>query len=161
MPVFISHRTVDDAIASRTAKRLTDIHGIKCYLDNIDRRLLTVSAQQLTTILVEMVNKCTNLLAVVTENTAGSWWVPYEIGVAKQAPRIIASMTKQTDANLPGYLMEWPRLRGNDAIDKFARLYKLQERVLVEGMVEKRASVEGQLSTVDAFHRQLKSQLGQ
>ena len=161
MPVFISHRSADDAIAKNVAYRLKTVHGITCYLDDIDARLRKVSPQELTKILVDMVNKCTNLLAVVTENTTGSWWVPYEIGVAKQAPRVITSMTNLADSSLPEYLMEWPRLRGDSAVDAFARLYKLQKQVLVENVMEKRASASVQLSSVDSFHRQLKSQLGQ
>ena len=161
MPVFISHRSADDRIAKDVAYRLKNIHGITCYLDDIDDRLRRVSPQELTKILVDMVNKCTNLLAVVTENTTGSWWVPYEIGVAKQAPRVITSMTNLSDASLPEYLMEWPRLRGNAAVDTFARLYKLQQRELVEKMLEKRANASGQLLSATNFEQQLKRQLGQ
>jgi hypothetical protein len=161
MPVFISHRTADNAIAQQVATRLTHTHGIKCYLDDIDQRLKTASQQEVTRILVDMVNKCTNLLAVITANTEGSWWVPFEIGVAKQAPRVICSMTNQADSALPGYLMEWPRLRGDRAIDEFAKLYKLQQKVLTENVLEKRATASTQLSTVDSFHRSLKAALGQ
>ena len=161
MPVFISHRSADDVIAKNVAYRLKNIHGITCYLDDIDDRLRKVSPQELTKILVDMVNKCTNLLAVVTENTTGSWWVPYEIGVAKQAPRVITSMTNLRDAALPEYLMEWPRLRGESAVDTYARLYKLQKQLLVENVLEKRASASLQMSSVDGFHQRLKSQLGQ
>ena len=161
MPVFISHRTADDTIAKNVAYRLYNIHGIQCYLDDIDQRLKGVTPQQLTKILVEMVNKCTNLLAVVTKNTEGSWWVPYEIGVAKQAPRVISSMTNISDANLPAYLMEWPRLRGDDAVDKYARLYKAQQKLLVENVLEKRASFSIAQTSVETFERQLKAQLGQ
>lgn len=161
MPVFISHRTADNAIAQQVAARLTQHHGIKCYLDDIDQRLKSVTQQEVTRILVDMVNKCTNLLAVITSNTEGSWWVPFEIGVAKQAPRVICSMTNQSDSALPGYLMEWPRLRGEKAIDEFARLYKLQQKVLTENVLEKRATASVQLSTVDSFHRSLKAALGQ
>lgn len=161
MPVFISHRTADNDIAQHVATRLFQIHGIKCYLDDIDQRLKNASQQELTRILVEMVNKCTNLLAVITANTEGSWWVPFEIGVAKQAPRVICSMTNQSDLALPGYLMEWPRLRGDQAIDEFAKLYKLQQKVLTEHVLEKRATASLQLSTVEDFHRSLKAALRQ
>jgi len=161
MPVFISHRTVDNAIAQQVATRLAHFHGIKCYLDDIDQPLKNASQQVITRILVEMVNKCTNLLAVITANTEGSWWVPFEIGVAKQAPRVICSMTNQLDSALPGYLMEWPRLRGEKSIDEFAKLYKLQQKLLIENVLEKRASASSQFGTVDNFHKSLKAALGQ
>lgn len=161
MPVFISHRSADNALAQQVATRLTQTHGIKCYLDDIDQRLKSATQQELTRILVDMVNKCTNLLAVITANTEGSWWVPFEIGVAKQAPRVICSITNQSDTSLPGYLMEWPRLRGEKAIDEFAKLYTLQKKFLTENVLEKRVAASLQISTVDSFHRSLKAALGQ
>lgn len=161
MPVFISHRTADDALAGHVAHRLRSVHNITCYVDDIDQRLLSVSQQELTRLLVDAINGCTNLLAVMTVNTSGSWWVPFEIGVAKQAPRVISTMTNLRDSELPGYLLEWPRLRGDDAIDKFAELYKAQRRILSEQVLQKRASASSQASTVEAFHRSLKASLGQ
>jgi hypothetical protein len=136
-------------------------HGIECYVDDVDQRLEEATPQELTKILVDEVNRCTNLLAVVTKNTEGSWWVPYEIGVAKQAPRVITSMTNLSDYQLAGYLMEWPRLRGDGAIDTFARLYKEQMKLLVEKTLEKLASFRDQLTSVRSFEQQLKAQLGQ
>ncbi len=103
MPVFISHRTADDELARRVALRLKSVHHITCYIDDIDQRLKVASQQKVTRILVDMVNKCTNLLAIITRNTEGSWWVPLEIGVAKQAQRVICSVTNQADSGLPGY----------------------------------------------------------
>ena len=161
MPVFISHRSADNEIAGAVAFRLKSVHQIMCYVDDIDQRLKSASQQDVTRILVDMVNKCTNLLAVITKNTEGSWWVPFEVGVAKQAPRVICSMTNLADASLPGYLMEWPRLRGDKAVDEFAGLYKLQQKKLNEDILQKRASASAQLTTVDDFHRKLKAVLGQ
>lgn len=161
MPVFISHRTADDHIAREAYDRLKFHHGIECYLDDIDARLKTADDRQLTKILVDAINKCTNLLAVVTQNTTGSWWVPFEIGVAKQAPRVICSVTNLQDLSLPGYLKEWPRLRGQSAIDQFAYLYKRQRDALQSRVMQKSAGESGQVNTVDDFHRQLKAALGQ
>ncbi len=161
MPVFISHRTVDNSIALQVANRLKNQHGITIYLDDIDQRLKSSSPQELTRLLVKAINECTNLIAVITTHTEGSWWVPFEIGVAKQAPRVICSMTNQADDALPEYLLEWPRLRGEKAIDEFAKIYKLQHSNLTEGVLEKRAAATVQLSITDGFHRALKAKLGQ
>ena len=161
MPVFISHRTADNEIAQRVAQRLT-YHIITVYIDDIDqelRRLEGTSA--ITGLLVQRVNACTNLLAIVTQNTQGSWWVPFEIGVARQSPRAITTMTNLLDTLLPEYLLEWPRLRGDAAVDTFAQLYKAQQRVLKEQVMEKRASASMQVSYVDQFQASLKSALGQ
>ncbi len=64
MPVFISHRTLDDSIALAVYQRLTGVHRIKCYIDNLDTFQDT---QSLTSRIVTRLNECTNLLAIVTK----------------------------------------------------------------------------------------------
>jgi hypothetical protein len=93
------------------------------------------------------------LLAVVTENTKGSWWVPFEIGTAREMPRVISSFTPLPDRSsyswqetLPEYLLEWPRLRSDSDIDVFAREYKRQSLLLeksigLENFSQRSASV--------------------
>lgn len=162
MPVFISHRTVDDPIAKQVYNRLTNVHGITCYLDDVDREAGVANASnRITALIVSRLNECTNLLALVTPNTKGSWWVPFEVGVARQAPRIITTFTNLGQSDLPQYLTEWPVLRGDNAVDTFATYYKKQVQVAKRSLVEKYASASEAASTVDTFHRQLKTALGQ
>jgi len=162
MPVFISHRTADNEIAKWVAYRLEYQHGITVYIDDIDQELRSVQGTSaITSLLVSRVNACTNLLAIVTRNTEGSWWVPFEIGVARQSPRAITTMTNLGDPSLPEYLLEWPRLRGETAVDTFAQIYKQQKKILTEQVLEKRASVEAQINFVDLFQMRLKYALGQ
>lgn len=162
MPVFISHRTADDTIAQQVAYRLRYNHNITVFIDDIDQEVRRAQGTAaITALLVRRINTCTNLLAIVSQNTQGSWWVPFEIGVARQSPRAITTMTNLVDASLPEYLLEWPRLRGEAAVDTFARLYKEQRRVLTEQVLEKRASASMQVTYVDQFQASLKSALGQ
>ena len=162
MPVFISHRTADDTTARHVAERLRNVHSITVYIDDIDQELRRVrGTAAITAMLVKRIESCTNLLAIVSQNTQGSWWVPFEIGVARQAPRVITSMTNQRDSELPEYLLEWPRLRGDAAIDTYARLYKEQRQLLREAVLEKRASIDTQFMRVDQFQSRLKTALGQ
>jgi hypothetical protein len=70
-------------------------------------------------------------------------------------------MTNQTDSLHPGYLTEWPRLRGETTIDKFATLYKVRQQALTENVLENRTTASTQLSTVDRLHKSLKAVLGQ
>ena len=50
---------------------------------------------------------CTHIIAVVSRETALSWWVPFEIGEATALERRIS--TYQTGyAQLPEYLAKWP-----------------------------------------------------
>jgi hypothetical protein len=145
MPIFISHTTKDDALAQDVVFRLKYIHGITCYIDDIDKELANNRGKSsLTPLLVDRLRKCDTLLAVVTENTKRSWWVPFEIGTAREMPRVITSFTHlpepsqySSQESLPEYLLEWPRLRTNREIDIFAGEYKRKSTLL-----EKSASME-------------------
>src|SRR6185369_4061960 len=89
MPVFLSHRTADDAKAQALAARLKIRHNISCYLDHFDPAAVTTKA--ITDLLVGRINLCTHLMALITDQTVGSWWVPFEIGVARQGDKRITS----------------------------------------------------------------------
>lgn len=161
MPVFISHRTADDPLARQVRDRLVNLHGIQCYLDDLDQQ--TKVANQITSLIVSRLNGCTNLLALVTPNTRGSWWVPFEVGVARQAPRMITSYTNLPQSDLPEYLTEWPVLRGNNAIDLFAAAYKRQVVMVKRAFVDRTFSAtaaEG-IASINAFHQNLKIALEQ
>lgn len=162
MPVFLSHRTVDDRIAQSVAHRLKSHHDINCYVDDFDKEANTArGTNRITTLIVSRLNMCTHLLALVTENTKGSWWVPFEIGVARRAPRAISTFTNLS-YGLPEYLTEWPVLRGESAVDKFAAAYKSQiataKRMLT---AEATTSFDERALSVDSFHTRLKASLGQ
>jgi hypothetical protein len=158
VPVFISHRTVDDVLARHVYDRLSRVHQIVCYLDDLDRQTQTTA---ITSLIVSRIRECTNLLALMTPNTKGSWWVPFEVGVAREAPRIITSFTNLPQHDLPEYLTEWPVLRGDGAIDKFAEHYKRGAQRVRQALLERRTNVLDGIEGVDEFHRQLKAALGQ
>lgn len=161
MPVFISHRTADDHVANAVYLRLTRVHSIKCYLDNFDDEAKSAGQSRITRLIVDRLTACTNLLALVTVNTRGSWWVPFEVGVARQAPRMITSFTTLDDSELPEYLKEWPILRGENAIDIFAAAYKRQLSSATRILLAEQAGRSAAFSSVDAFHKELKSALRQ
>lgn len=158
MPVFISHTTADDAISHAVFDRLTRVHNIPCYIDDLDKQANTANV---TDLIVRRIKMCTNLLALVTSNTRLSWWVPFEVGVAREAPRVISSFTNLDQWDLPKYLTEWPVLRGNAAIDTFAQHYKSGSQRIKQSFLEQRSLPSEGASAVSDFHRQLKASLGQ
>src|SRR5262245_57071772 len=92
MPVFISHSTSDDKIARSVYDRLLSFHGIRCYIDDLDREAKAArGTRAITSLILSRLESCTHLLAVVTPNTITSWWVPFEIGVARRSPRAIST----------------------------------------------------------------------
>jgi hypothetical protein len=162
MPVFLSHSTPDDSLARSVYDRLTTIHGIKCYIDDLDKQAgVARGTPAITTLILSRLESCTHLLAVVTQNTARSWWVPFEVGVARRAPRVISTYTNTGMQSLPEFLKEWPVLTGANAVDEFAKLYKSQQVFLLRELKEGTAARPSAVASVDSFHRQLKTALGQ
>lgn len=155
MPVFISHRTQDNDKAKAIAVRLYQ-HNIVCYLDDFDPRLR--SGRQITALLIDAIHKCTHLMALVTNATRDSWWVPFEIGVARETPRRIATYDVSTEA-LPEYLTEWPVLKSDRDLDLFATAYHRDKAG--KPSREKYAMAHRSIATPDDFHRELKASLGQ
>jgi hypothetical protein len=138
-----------------------DRRGISCYLDDLDRAAGAArGTPAITGLILERLERCTHLLAVVTNNTLRSWWVPFEVGVARRAPRVISTYTNLGLSPLPEFLREWPVLTGPSAVDEFAQMYRSQPmhltRDLREG-VEFRAATDA----VTSFHAVLKRRLGQ
>ena len=152
MPVFISHRTADDGKAQALAQRLSARHNIRCYLDDFDPEARTT--REITNLIVGRINICTHLMALVTNATVGSWWVPFEIGVARQGDRRITSFDAST-VTLPEFLTEWPVMTTEADLDLFAEAYH-RDRTS-KPIMEKYASGTRSISTADEFHAQLKN----
>jgi len=154
MPVFISHRTADDDKAQIIANHLFNQHRIKCYLDHFDPHAYTT--RRITDLLMKKIHDCTHLMALITDSTTGSWWVPFEIGVARESDRRISSFDKST-IKLPEYLTEWPVLNSQRDLDEFAELYHKDKTA--KPIIEKYSSYQRTISTADEFHSQLKAKL--
>ena len=152
MPVFISHRTADDAKAQALAQRLMTRHNIKCYLDHFDPQARTT--REITDLIVGRINICTHLLALITNATVGSWWVPFEIGVARQGDRRITSFDASSVA-LPEFLTEWPVMTTDAHLDLFAEAYHRDRAA--KPLKEKYASAARSISSADDFHARLKN----
>jgi hypothetical protein len=170
MPIFISHTTRDDELAKKVFWRLNRIHDITCYIDDMDRELGNNRGKSsLTPLLVDRLRKCDTLLAVVTENTKGSWWVPFEIGTAREMPRVISSFTTLPDRSayrwqetLPEYLLEWPRLRADSDIEVFAREYKRQSLLLEKSIgLENFSQRSASVNNARSFESTVMKSLGQ
>lgn len=154
MPVFISHRNADNELARHVFTFLTE-RGITSYIDDLDKEAQTTA--DITALLLSRLSQTSHLIAVVTQNTAGSWWVPFEIGVATEAAKRIASYTRYRSL-LPEYLLKWPAMQSTPDLDAFATAYRRDRPI-----IEKRASgsVTARRADADTFHRSLKASIGQ
>jgi hypothetical protein len=135
--------------------------GITCYLDDLDAAAGAArGTAAITGLILSRLDHCSHLLAVVTPNTIKSWWVPFEVGVARRAPRAISTYTNHGISSLPEFLREWPVLTGPAAVEDFAHIYRSQPFTLTRDLQES-TGLRSASSSVASFHTALKSRLGQ
>lgn len=153
---FISHKKEDSAAAVLVQQRLQNRHDITCYLDVLDETAKDGPA--LTEYLKGKLRECNNLLAIVSEKTKTSWWVPWEIGVASEREYPLATVALQ-NVEVPGYLKKWPYLRNEAELDLYAQTAKEKIGRLTESrFVEAAHSVRK--SAADDFFTTLSKRLG-
>ena len=102
---------------------------------------------------------CTQLLAVVSENTKSSWWVPWEIGIATEKDFPIATFAGD-NTMLPEYLRKWPYLKTQNDLDIYARISKSAQQQYIQ---EKSHSFDSAArhSSTQSFYRNIRASLGQ
>jgi len=159
MPVFISYRHMDRAYAININTRLMQAN-IKTYLDVLDAESQTTD--DITGVITRNISECTHLLAVVSEKTALSWWVPFEIGEATITNRRICSF-KTGPTALPLYLDKWPKLTSERDIEFFIDAYRnestLKRSMSLESVNGNESARSVNRSNDDRFHTDLKSRI--
>lgn len=118
--VFISHKFEDLRAAQEIASYIMDV-GIDVYLDDNDDGLQAAvddnDSEKIVECIENALNTSTHILVLVTENTRQSWWVPYEVGYAKNGEKEIASILKKEVEEFPDYLKIEKTMRGfNDLV---------------------------------------------
>lgn len=158
MKVFISHQRKNSRSALGVAARLKINHGIESYLDVIDPDVGSTGEALADHVKAEL-GKCTQLLAVVSEATRTSWWVPWEIGIAAEKEFPLATFAAG-GISIPEYLRKWPYLRSDTDLDRYAEASKSAARDLATKRSYLSESVARERSTKE-FFRVLRSSLGQ
>lgn len=156
MKVFVSHKKEDSDSAARVAARLR-LNGADVYFDVID--LTKPRGEDLTDYLRDKLAQCSHLMAVVSEVTKLSWWVPWEIGVATERRYPLATFGAG-HCELPDYLRKWPYLRSDSDIDTFVRVSSATES-LVEHEVRYKTADVARATYSDRFFRDIRKALGQ
>lgn len=155
--VFISHQAADSTIAERISRRLKEIHSISSYLDIIDPGIKY--GDDLSAHIQTEMGKCTQLLAVVSDNTRQSWWVPWEIGVATEKYYPLATFLSNVTST-PEYLRKWPHLYTDRDLDYYADASKYADRSLKTRRETLSEDVARRRSTNEFFNT-LRNRLGQ
>lgn len=120
--VFLSHQAADGATAATIARKLKERHGIESYLDVIDP-YIGRNGEDLAVHIRAQMSRCTQLLAVISESTKASQWVPWEIGVATEKNHPLATFSSG-GALPPEFLRKWPYLRTDADLDQYAQASK-------------------------------------
>lgn len=156
--VFISHKNLDSHIAEKVAARIR-INGMETYLDTIDDALMK-DGPDLSDVLLKRMGECHQLIAVVSDRTKDSWWVPWEIGVGSEKGFRMASYS-ESYIELPSYLKKWPALHNNEHIDLYCEYSKATDIVVKRRRLYESASNESYEKIIKSealdFHKQLKS----
>lgn len=159
MTVFISYRHTDFSAAWGINKKLTEA-GIKTYLDKLDSESQTTD--DITSVITKNILQSTHLIAVVSAQTAASWWVPFEIGEATVTERRITSFQVGI-SKLPEYLDKWPKMHAMEHIDWFIQAYNNEHRAVAGSRVFVNESLEKAFvrnsNKPDDFHRTLKNRI--
>ncbi|MET3661383.1 toll/interleukin-1 receptor domain-containing protein [Aquamicrobium ahrensii] len=155
--VFISHQQADSTKAAAIAYRLKSQHQIDYYLDVIDPHM--GKGEDLAAHIQAEMSSCTQLLAVVSDATRNSSWVPWEIGVATEKDFPLATFLDGTAA-APEFLRKWPYLRTTADIDLYAQTSKAAERSYVAKRATLNEGVARVRSTAE-FFATLRKGLGQ
>lgn len=155
--VFLSHKKEDSVIAAGIARKL-EAGGLSVYLDLIDNNIYK-DGPDLADYLRNQLEACSQLLAVISPATTTSWWVPWEIGVATEKERFLASFIAN-GASVPEYLRKWPYLRTDNDLQLYIRQSKAAT-LLVEERASRGLEATAQATGFREFHRSLKASLGQ
>lgn len=157
--VFISHKNTDAALAEIVALRVR-ANGLETYLDTIDDALVK-DGPDLADLLLARMGQCHQLIAVVSDQTKDSWWVPWEIGVGAEKSFRMASYSRSY-VSLPSYLKKWPELHSEQDIDLYCKFSKAAEAEIslsMRNVITETARTRITKNGAQDFHRSLMSRL--
>jgi hypothetical protein len=105
--VFISHRSTDKAFARELAAEIV-LWGIDVWLDDDDEATKTAEAngdnKALALAIEAGVKGSTHMLALLSPKTAGSMWVPYEVGAGRACGLRLGFVVELGTKDLPAWL---------------------------------------------------------
>lgn len=155
MKVFISHKQEDSVIATQLKSELERLN-IPVYLDVLDNDIVK-KGKELTDHIKAQLNKCSDIIVVMSERTCKSWWVPFEIGMSAQKDMPTVTFLS-TNVSLPSYLEYWPRLKSVGDISKYVSTrMKYNRRPIFESQYYTHSDSLG-FSTAE-FYAELKKEL--
>ena len=155
--VFVSHKS-DDGQQAVDVARVIQREGLSSWVDVLDPNVQG-DYPMLDDYIERVLARSFSLLALVTDVTHTSWWVPFEIGLAFELRRYLSSFAKR-NVQLPSFLEKHPRLGADHDLRRWcARLKQLKRNrrpeqvLLLEGhavMAEDRGAYMTTMSQLTA-----------
>ena len=134
--------------------------GIEAYLDILDDTI-SDNGEKLTKHIRKKLRECSDVIVVLSDNTKRSWWVPFEIGMAKEKDMPIANYLTSYE-KLPEYLEYWPRLKNQQDVKKYV---EVRNKVARQVVLEKQLNhsyydrADSNISETQKFYEELKKSL--
>jgi hypothetical protein len=127
--IFLSHIAVDKSAAAAIGSYITSHGDIDIYLDVHDAELQSAvskgDAAGITRFIERGVAKSTHIMCLVSQSTIGSWWVPYELGFAKNAGKQLASFKLKGNVALPAFLEIGEIILGTKSLNEYLTRVRL------------------------------------
>ena len=122
--VFISHQKKDSAPCKLIADYILSA-GIDVYFDEYDQDLKisnqTGNAKGVVNAIRKGIHKSSHMLCVLSENTLGSKWVPFEIGYGFENTDLgVLTLKDIPNKDIPDYIKTAPLIiRGTESLNKY------------------------------------------
>ncbi len=126
--IFISHQKRDRDACEKIANYILSI-GIDVYFDEYDYRLSIASqkgdAKGVVAAIRKGIDSSSHMLCVISPNTLGSKWVPFEVGYGYEKTSL-ASLTLKgiKNSDLPEYIRIAPIIRDLKDLNKFIKEFE-------------------------------------
>ena len=121
--VFVSHKSDDEDKAKEVAACI-DTYGLRTWLDVTDLRDQEDDEAMVDRI-EAAITRSFSLMAIVTDVTNESWWVPFEIGIAYDMQKQLASYCEQQKhVEIPSFLWRWPLIQNHGDLHEWCRRIK-------------------------------------
>ena len=127
--VFVSHKSDDEEKAVEVAHCIRSC-GLTPWLDVVDLED-EIDDEKMVDRIQDAISQSFSLMAVVTNITNESWWVPFEVGIAHDMCKQLASYCENPeDVGLPSFLMRWPLVRNHDALHDWCTMINDLDRTI-------------------------------
>jgi len=121
--IFLSHISVDKSSAIAIGDYIKKHGDIDIYLDLNDEDLQSAARSDdpsgVTRFIEQGLTFSTHIMCLVSAATVGSWWVPYELGFAKNAGKHLSTLKLKGEIALPAYLQISEIILGTKTLNDF------------------------------------------